>query len=38
MKEETLNNSNVDRSISLNHPHVNTKERWEKLQHIERKI
>ncbi len=38
MKEETLNNSNVDISISLNYPQVDTKERWEKLKHIERKI
>jgi hypothetical protein len=33
-----MNNSNVDQSIFLNHPHVDTKERWEKLKHIERKI
>ncbi len=37
-KEETLNNSNVNLSISLNYPRVDTKERWEKLKHIERKI
>jgi hypothetical protein len=38
MKEETLNNSNVDRNISFNHPRVDTKERWEKLKHIVREI
>jgi hypothetical protein len=37
-KEKALSNSNVDRSIFLNHPHVDKKERWEKLKHIERKI
>jgi hypothetical protein len=37
-KEETLNNSTVDQSIFLNHPHVDTKEKWEKLKHIERII